>query len=241
MLRRIAGVAGLGGVAGCVAPTTNDPPVRERSVAELGLPPDVCEEDVSGDPGIYAVVDPAFEGDWSGLAIPDRYDALTDDVGVVGLERDGRARAYPLPVLWHHEIVNDDFGGPTMVTYCPLCRSGVVADRRVAGRTRDFLVSGLLWTPPRLQTRIREDDGTVFGADRSGEAEVRNQGNLVTYDRDTRSYWSQLLAEAICGPLQGAELRIRPSTVATWGEWRADHPDTEVLLPPPHSGTVAPR
>jgi hypothetical protein len=57
-------------------------------------------------------------------------------------------------------------------------------------------------------------------------------------DAATGSYWSQLLAQAICGPRTGDELAIRPSTVATWKAWRARRPSTEVLLPPPHSGTV---
>jgi hypothetical protein len=64
-------------------------------------------------------------------------------------------------------------------------------------------------------------------------------GNLVMYDEATRSYWSQILGEAICGPKTGERLSIVPSTVATWGDWQADNPDTEVLLPPPHSETAA--
>jgi hypothetical protein len=64
---------------------------------------------------------------------------------------------------------------------------------------------------------------------------VRAAGNLVMVDDATGSYWSQLLARAICGPRAGDSLRIRPSTLTTWGKWRATHPETELLLPPPYS------
>jgi hypothetical protein len=45
------------------------------------------------------------------------------------------ARAYPLRVLIWHEIVNDTMGGlPVVVTYCPLCNSALVLERRLARR-----------------------------------------------------------------------------------------------------------
>ncbi|NIS32648.1 MAG: DUF3179 domain-containing protein, partial [Actinobacteria bacterium] len=66
----------------------------------------------------------------------------------------------------------------------------------------------------------------MFGADMtSGETEVLNAGNLVMYDDATGSYWSQILARAICGEMNGTDLGIVPSTVARWGEWRSAHPD----------------
>jgi len=65
-------------------------------------------------------------------------------------------------------------------------------------------------------------------------------GDLVMYDGRTGSYWSQLLAQAICGPQRKRRLSIRPSTVTTLGEWRGEHPDTDVLLPPPASTLVDP-
>jgi hypothetical protein len=80
--------------------------------------------------------------------------------------------------------------------------------------------------------------GTVFGVGTlTPEASLRNGPNLVMYDARSRSYWSQILARAICGPHSGDRLRAVPATTTTWGEWRTDHPDTEVLLPPPRSTT----
>ena len=181
---------------------------------------------------IPAIVDPAFARDWSGLEITVASAPLRESVEprlspespVIGVERealastergespaasDDRARAYPLSVLDWHEAVNDRLGGPLLVTYCPLCGSGVVAERRVDGVVTSFGVSGLLW-----------------------------RGNLVLYDRATGSLWSQLLGQAIRGPRTGERLRLLPSRLTTWGEWREGHPDTEVLLPPPRSDTL---
>jgi hypothetical protein len=162
---------------------------------------------------------------------------LSPGATVIGLVAGDRARAYPLPVVWWHEAVNDAFGGPVLVTYCPICRSGVVAERRVAGEPTVFDVSGQLWQPPGEYAAASEADGAVFGASVDDPAAgVRNSGNLVLVDDATGSFWSQLLARAICGPRRGDRLRLRPATVTTWSAWRRDHPDTDVLLPPPHSG-----
>ena len=84
-----------------------------------------------------------------------------------------------------------------------------------------------------------EKDDRVFGARASGgeELSMRRSGNLVMQDDATGSYWSQILAQAICGPRAGEFLRVVPSTVTTWGAFR-EREGAEVLLPPPHSGTV---
>ena len=46
--------------------------------------------------------------------------------------------------MWH-EIVNDTVGGiPVSVTYCPLCNSSIVFDRRMDDRILDFGTTGKL-------------------------------------------------------------------------------------------------
>jgi hypothetical protein len=154
--------------------------------------------------GIPAITDPAFADDWS-----DADATLEDDERVVGVARGGEARAYPLGILDWHEVVNDSFGGPLLVTFCPLCGSGVTAVRRVDGEETRFGVSGKLW-----------------------------RNDLVMYDAKTGSLWSQILATAIRGEETGTTLDLVPSTLTTWGAWREAHPGTSVLLPPPASGTV---
>ncbi len=210
--------------------------VETLTLAEQGVPPTICEESLSSG-GIQAIGEPAFGTPGAFPTGPEGYHALSDEDTVIGLTDGQRARAYPRTVLNVHEIVNDTFGAPVIVTYCPICRSGMVAKRRVDGETTTFDVSGLLWKAPRIHSAASEKDGRVFS---DNEAGVANNGNLVMYDAATGSYWSQILAAAICGERQGERMTIHPSTVTTWGEWRRDHPDTEVLLPPPASETIDP-
>lgn len=226
------------GYRASIGPGDGEPARQARRTVELGSPATLCEEAI--DPGdIHPITEPEFGADWQESTVPDVYGTLSEETVVVGLTDGDRSRAYPIRVLWQHEAVNDDFGGPVLVTYCGNCRSGMVADRRIDGTVTRFAASGLLWRPPREYAVGREDDGTTFGATSAAPtARIRNSGNLVLYDADTESYWSQLLAEALCGPRAGWTLSIRPSRVATWADWRADNPDTEVLLPPPASGTV---
>lgn len=55
---------------------------------------------------------------------------LHDDDRVVGIYRNGRARAYPQRILVWHEIVNDSFGEDGVaVTYCPLTGTALGFDR----------------------------------------------------------------------------------------------------------------
>ncbi|MXR50229.1 DUF3179 domain-containing protein [Halovenus sp. WSH3] len=177
---------------------------------ELPVPGEEIRRPLPTD-GIPAIVDPAFAEDWSGLD-PDGVDdpRLPAESPVLGVERDGEARAYPLRILNRHEIVNDEFGGPIAVTYCVLCGSGVVVERTVDGEETRFGVSGKLW-----------------------------RNDLVMYDEATESLWSQLLATAIRGPRVGERLDLVPVTLTDWGSWQETHPGTAVLLPPPKSGLIA--
>ena len=242
----LAGVPAVAaGTAGCLVGYggAEPEPTEFPGIAEYGFPSTICKEGLRPD-AIPAIDDPSFAPDWGGVDLPGEYPAdggLTDDRVVVGVASGGIARAYPLSVLTRHEVVNDTVGEPLLVTYCPICRSGLVASREVDGEAATFGVTGLLWKLPDAYAAASEASGKAFGASESDpDAGVRDSANLVMYDEPTGSYWSQLLAEAICGPETGTSLEIRPSTVVPWGEWRAEHPDTEVLLPPPLSGTLDP-
>jgi len=156
-------------------------------------------EILSGGPpkdGIPSIDKPAFKS----VADPTE---LTDTDPVIGLAIAGDARAYPLRILTWHEIVNDTVGGmPVTVTYCPLCNSAVVFDRRVAGQVLDFGTTG----------KLRNSD-------------------LVMYDRQTQSWWQQFTGEAIVGTLTGTELRMIPARLESFAEFKARHPDGKLLVP----------
>ena len=128
---------------------------------------------------------------------------LTDTKPVVAITIGGRSRAYPLCILVWHEIVNDSLGGvPITVTYCPLCNSSIVFDRRIDGRVFDFGTTG----------KLRNSD-------------------LVMYDRQTESWWQQFLGQAIAGEMTGKMLTMRPSRLESVARFRARAPDGEVLVP----------
>lgn len=55
----------------------------------------------------------------------------------------------------------------------------------------------------------------------------------VFKDRETGSLWQQALSTATSGPLKGTRLELYPFLLTQWGEWRKQHPDTQVLKPLP--------
>lgn len=130
-------------------------------------------------------VDPVLQGDGIGLAF------------VVGDE----ARFYPYQILVWHEIVNDKVSGtPVAITYCPLCFTGIVFDRRIGGEETTFGTSGKLW-----------------------------QSNLVMYDRASDSYWSQVTGEAIVGERTGTKLTLLPADTMPLRVFRERYPQGKVL------------
>ena len=52
---------------------------------------------------------------------------------------------------------------------------------------------------------------------------------LVMYDRQTDTLWSQLIGEAVDGPLKGTKLEFVPSWQTTWSDWKTQYPDTIAL------------
>jgi hypothetical protein len=53
--------------------------------------------------------------------------------------------------------------------------------------------------------------------------------NLVMFDRTTKSYWPQILAQGIRGPHEGDYLDEFQVVWTTWRRWRETHPETRVL------------
>ncbi len=155
------------------------------------------DEFMSGGPpkdGIPSIDSPKFtpakDGDW----IPD------DELGL-GVAYKNEARFYPFRILVYHEIVNDFIqDDPLLVTYCPLCFTGIGFIREIDNEPVEFGVSGKLYN-----------------------------SELVMYDRETDSYWPQTLGKAVLGPSTGKALKKIPTDTVKWGDWRASHPDTKVL------------
>jgi hypothetical protein len=56
------------------------------------------------------------------------------------------------------------------------------------------------------------------------------QDNMVLYDAETWTLWSQKTGEAKRGPLLGWRLQSLPSVLTDWKTWRDRHPDGTVVL-----------
>lgn len=124
---------------------------------------------------------------------------------VLTVEMDGvPARAYPIRYLTWHEIANDVIGDvPVAVTFCPLCNSALVFDRRLDGEVLEFGVSGNLMA-----------------------------SNMVMFDRQTESWWLQFTGKGIVGDMNGKQLAQIVSWMESLGEFRARNPNGEVMAQP---------
>ncbi|MEZ5912802.1 MAG: DUF3179 domain-containing protein [Paracoccaceae bacterium] len=123
---------------------------------------------------------------------------------VLTLEMGGEARAYPIRYLIWHEIANDTVAGvPVAVTYCPLCNSAMVFDRRLDGKVLSFGVSG----------RLRQSD-------------------MVMYDRQSESFWQQALGQGIVGRHAGRDLTQLPAWMEDFATFRTRNPDGRVMDEP---------
>lgn len=120
---------------------------------------------------------------------------------VLGINIQNTAKAYPIKILNWHEIVNDKINNqPVVITYCPLCGSGIAYSGLINGKPYDFGVSGLLYN-----------------------------SDVLLYDRQTESLWSQLKNQAISGPMKGKRLEPLVLAHTTWQDWKTQHPNTLVL------------
>jgi hypothetical protein len=72
----------------------------------------------------------------------------------------------------------------------------------------------------------REIEGQEYSFGVSGKL-IRNV--LVMYDRQTESYWSQLIGESVAGDMVGTKLEFLPSWMTNWEQWKEMHPDTVAL------------
>jgi thiol-disulfide isomerase/thioredoxin len=121
---------------------------------------------------------------------------IQDNELVLKLEYNGETRIYPFQILVFHEIVNDIFSDkPVVVTYCPLCGTGISYERKIKQglikKTVNFGVSGKLFN-----------------------------SNLIMYDDLTDTYWQQIDGKAILGELTGQKLTPIETNTLTWKEFK---------------------
>lgn len=135
--------------------------------------------------------------------IADADSRVADDTLGLFVEGEETKRFYPYNILVWHEIVNDVIDGrPILVTFCPLCGSAIVFYPEHDEGGYEFGVSGKLY-----------------------------DSNLLMYDRDSESLWSQITGEAVVGDKTGKKLQIYPSQIMTFAQLKESHPNAQVLSP----------
>lgn len=145
--------------------------------------------------GIPSIDNPKY------VSVEEADEWIQDNELILAIIYKGVKRVYPLQILVWHEIINDHIAGdPVLVTYCPLCGSGIAYERKIDGEEVEFGTSGKLYN-----------------------------SNLVMYDRKTNSYWSQIDGLAIVGELTGKKLTPLSIDTVVWRDWKKAHPDSEVL------------
>ena len=130
---------------------------------------------------------------------------IADNELVLAFHYLGEKRVYPLQIMVWHEIANDVVGGePVLITYCPLCGSGIAYER-------ELVVDGASVVPN-------------FGT--SGKL---YNSNLVMYDDYSDTYWQQIDGKAIVGELVGTELVDTNIDTIVWRDYKEVHSDAIVL------------
>jgi hypothetical protein len=126
---------------------------------------------------------------------------LIEDDLVIGIIVGNEARAYPHLILDWHEIVNDEFASNGItISYCPLTGTAFGWESITNGTNSQFGVSGLLYN-----------------------------ANLILYDRNTNSRWSQLRLQCVNGELIGNEPKLKQVIETNWATWKKLYPNSKVL------------
>lgn len=150
-------------------------------------------------PGNFpTIINPHFgSGDW-----------LNDGDTVLGITLGNESKAYPLRILSWYETLDDTIANkPILVSYCPLCGSGIIYSRLIDLNSSltelTFLNTGEIW-----------------------------KSDLVMYDNETMSRWTQIGGIALTDPLNGSRLTLLLTQQVKWKDWKISHPKTLVLDQP---------
>jgi len=157
------------------------------------------EEILGGGPSKDGI--PSLSGDEVNFVPADEITSVPEDSLGVLITTDDESRFYPYTILVWHEIVNDTIEGVDIaVTFCPLCGSAVTYRTEVDGKKTEFGVSGKLW-----------------------------QSNLLMYDKETESLWSQIEGRAVVGDRIGEVLELYPMQLVTFADAKANDSELVVL------------
>ncbi|MEO9483576.1 MAG: DUF3179 domain-containing (seleno)protein [Ekhidna sp.] len=121
-------------------------------------------------------------------------------------------KAYAVPDLTRHEVVNDSLNGkPIMAAYCILADLGAIYDRQYGDKTLTFALSGYTYFDENVWDGL---DGFVF------------------WDRETESLWWPLIGRAVSGPLKGVQLLEMDKQYwkdTDWATVKEKYPSAQVM------------
>ncbi len=127
---------------------------------------------------------------------------IDEDIEVIAYSYKNVVHAYPLSTLSIHEIINDSIGDNYFaVSHCPLTSSTLVWNRFLDGKVNSFGVSGKLY-----------------------------KENLIPYDRNTESHWSQMLSLCINGDFVGETSQTSQLVRTKFSTLKAASPDALFLF-----------
>ncbi len=132
---------------------------------------------------------------------------LDDDDIVFGVVVNGEARAYPRQIMEVREMVNDTLGGRQIgMPYCTLC-----------GAAQAYFTDDV---PDGVERPVLRTSGLLI------------RSNKVMYDVNTFSVFDTFFGNAVTGPLAEKGVQLKQATVITtdWATWKAEHPNTTVLV-----------
>lgn len=178
-----------------------DSTIRDAEIVGDGECGVPCDEIIPGCPGRDCI--PPLDSPRFVPAGDPSLDYLSNNDLVMGVVTSEGPRAYPHNILWWHEVINEEVGDEAFtITLCPLTGSGLRFNRRgfVDGETVRLGVSGLLYN-----------------------------SNLVMWDRETETLWSQMRLEAVQGDNLGSASPIEGVLEMTWAAWVDLYPDTLVV------------
>ncbi len=155
-----------------------------------------------------ALIEPRFD------LLDQADDWLADDDRVLVLELGDEVRVYPIELLIRHEVVNDVVNDvPVFAAYCILADLGAVYDRRIAGHTFTFALSGYTYADPDIW-----DGMNMF----------------ILWDRETESLWYPGTGRAVSGLMLYTPLPLIDHehwSQTTWGRVKDRYDRAHVLRP----------
>ncbi len=119
---------------------------------------------------------------------------------VIGVIVNGIAKAYPIQFLGYHHFISDTINGkPILVTYCTVCRTGMVFDPTINNKVEHFRLVGM------------------------------DHFNAMIEDETTKTWWRQGTGEAIAGKLKGSKLKEIDSKQTSLALWLKLYPSSYVM------------